>query len=83
MRISIAEELQGRAWGLIGFISQMGFVVAYALAGLLADGIAVKSGLSVGRGAAIVVIISGVLLVLTAPGVFLTKSIRGLEEKNS
>lgn len=83
VRISIAEELQGRAWGLIGFISQMGFVVAYALAGLLADGIAVKSGLSVGRGAAIVVIISGVLLVLTAPGVFLTKSIRGLEEKNS
>ena len=82
VRINIAEELQGRAWGLIGFISQMGFVVAYALAGILADGIAVKSGLSVGRGAAIVVIISGVLLVLTAPGVFLTKSIRGLEEKN-
>lgn len=83
VRINIAEELQGRAWGLIGFLSQMGFVVAYALAGMLADGIAAKSGLSVGRGAAVVVIISGVLLVLTAPGVFLTKSIRGLEKKNS
>ncbi|MGN0341661.1 MAG: MFS transporter [Roseburia sp.] len=83
VRINIAEELQGRAWGLIGFLSQMGFVVAYALSGILADGIATKSGLSVGRGAAVVVIIAGVLLVLTAPSVFLTKSIRGLEKGNS
>ncbi|MGM9590694.1 MAG: MFS transporter, partial [Faecousia sp.] len=33
VRTNIAEELQGRAWGLIGFLSQIGYVVAYGLSG--------------------------------------------------
>ena len=36
VRTNIAAELQGRAWGFIGFLSQMGYVVAYGLAGVLA-----------------------------------------------
>ncbi len=37
IRTNIDNDLQGRAWGLIGFISQIGYVVAYAFSGLLAD----------------------------------------------
>ena len=33
VRVNIPDELQGRAWGLIGFLSQIGYVVAYGAAG--------------------------------------------------
>ena len=78
-RTNIPEEKQGRAWGLIGFISQMGYVVAYGLAGVLADGIAEKWNITVGRGAAWVVIISGALMVITALFLMRLKSVRELE----
>lgn len=42
VRINIPDELQGRAWGVIGFLSQIGYVVAYALAGTAADGAAAQ-----------------------------------------
>lgn len=79
VRTNIADELQGRAWGLIGFISQLGYVVAYALAGAAADGISAHTGISVGRGAALVIIISGVLLCLSALLMYSLKSVRSLE----
>lgn len=37
IRTNIDNSLQGRAWGLIGVISQLGYVAAYALSGILAD----------------------------------------------
>ncbi len=37
IRRSIPDDKQGRAWGLIGIISQLGYIAAYATAGLLAD----------------------------------------------
>ena len=37
MRTNIDISVQGRAWSLIGIISQLGFVVSYALSGVLAD----------------------------------------------
>ncbi|WP_207287167.1 hypothetical protein, partial [Rhodovulum adriaticum] len=37
IRINISNEYQGRVWSLIGFISQMGFVISYLVSGLLAD----------------------------------------------
>ena len=37
IRTNIENSVQGRAWGLIGVISQLGYVVAYALSGVLAD----------------------------------------------
>jgi MFS transporter, DHA3 family, macrolide efflux protein len=37
IRTGIPNEQQGRAWGLIGLITQAGYLVAYGTAGLLAD----------------------------------------------
>ena len=51
-RTNIPDEKQGRAWGLIGFLSQLGYVAAYGLSGILADGLAEKLERSVGIGSA-------------------------------
>ncbi len=37
IRKAIPNELQGRAWGIIGLLSQLGYVTAYLLGGLVAD----------------------------------------------
>lgn len=37
IRISLPNAVQGRAWGMISFLTQIGFVVAYAVCGVLAD----------------------------------------------
>ena len=78
-RTNIAEEAQGRAWGLIGFISQMGYVVAYAVSGFAADAIGEVTGLGVGRGSGIAVQIAGVCLIATSALILVLKSIRSLE----
>ena len=83
VRTNIPDELQGRAWGVIGFLSQIGYVVAYGLAGVAADGIASKLQIGVGRGAAGVVMTAGVLLSLTALSLYPIKSFRALERKSS
>ena len=83
VRTNIPDELQGRAWGVIGFLSQIGYVVAYGLAGVAADGIASELKIGVGRGAAGVVMTAGVLLSLTALSLYPIKSIRALERKSS
>lgn len=79
VRTNIAGDMQGRAWGLIGFLSQIGYVVAYGTAGLLADGIAKGMQTGVGRGAAAVIILSGVLLGLAAAVLYRIRSVRALE----
>lgn len=78
-RTNIPEETQGRAWGLIGFISQMGYVVAYAVSGFAADAIGNATGLGVGRGSAITVQLAGICLVATSALILVIKSIRELE----
>lgn len=80
VRTNIPDELQGRAWGMIGFLSQIGYVVAYAGAGAAADGIAAGLQISVGRSAAGVIIIAGVLLAIAALTLYPMKSVRALEE---
>lgn len=79
VRVNIPDELQGRAWGLIGFLSQIGYVVAYGAAGTIADGIATRFRISVGRGAAWVIMAAGVLLGLTALLLQSFRSVRTLE----
>lgn len=79
VRTNIADELQGRAWGLIGFLSQIGYVVAYGLAGNLADMIGERIGIGVGRGAAVVIMASGVLLAGIALSVGRIRAVRELE----
>ena len=81
VRTNIPDELQGRAWGVIGFLSQIGYVVAYGSAGAAADGIAAGLNVGVGRGAAGVVMAAGILLSITALALYMIKSIRALEGK--
>ena len=79
VRTNIADELQGRAWGLIGFLSQIGYVVAYGLAGNLADGIGAQMKIGVGRGAAVVIMASGALLAVIALSVCRIRAVCELE----
>ena len=79
VRTNIADELQGRAWGFIGFLSQIGYVVAYGLAGVMADGIGKQFQIGVGRGAAAVIMASGVLLSIMALAIYPIKSVRELD----
>lgn len=83
-RTNIDADKQGRAWGLISFLSQLGYVFAYAGAGLLADKIADVRHIGIGRGAATVIIISGIMLAIIAALISRVRSIRELEsgEKN-
>ena len=37
IRSSLEQETEGRVWGLISFISQFGYVIAYGISGPLAD----------------------------------------------
>lgn len=83
VRTNIPDELQGRVWGVIGFLSQIGYVAAYAAAGAAADGIALQFQLSVGRGAAVIVMTAGGLLCLTALLLNPVKSVRTLERGSS
>lgn len=80
VRTNIPDELQGRAWGVIGFLSQIGYVVAYGAAGTAADGIAAGLQIGVGRGAAAVILLAGVLLAVTALLLYPVRSVRALEE---
>ncbi|MDO5112439.1 MAG: MFS transporter [Clostridia bacterium] len=95
VRKNIDNALQGRAWGLIGVISQMGYVVSYALAGPLSDhvftplllpGGALSStvgrlvGTGEGRGAALLILLAGVLLSLVSLLIYASRDVRGLEK---
>lgn len=80
VRENIPDELQGRAWGLIGFLSQIGYVAAYGAAGAIADGIAAWLRISIGRGTSWVIMAAGVLLGLTALFLYSFRSVRTLEE---
>lgn len=95
IRTNINNDVQGRAWGLIGVISQLGYIVAYASSGFLADYIftpmlqsdgALAStigqiiGTGSGRGTGFLIIIAGILLCGTAVILFSIKAIRKLEK---
>lgn len=97
VRVNVSLAHQGKAWGLISLISQVGYVLAYALTGVAVDfiikpflqkeGNASKFALNIpgrgeGKGAALMIIIAAVFLIiiaLTLPG---KSEIRELEEEN-
>lgn len=81
VRTNISDELQGRAWGFIGFLSQTGYVAAYAAGGVLADFIAKLLNTNTGRGAGIVISVSGVCLSVAAVMMEKVKSIQDLEKR--
>ena len=97
-RSNIPDDKQGRAWGLIGILSQFGFVIAYAVSGLLADhvfnpllvedGVLASTvgrvvGVGNGRGIGFMLIISGILLVISAVILSKIRSIRELERSTA
>lgn len=96
IRISLPNAVQGRAWGMISFLTQIGFVVAYAVCGVLADymfepllaeqgplagSVGRLIGVGEGRGIGLMIILAGVVMVVFA-GVFgFRKSIREMERR--
>ena len=79
VRTNIDADKQGRAWGLISFLSQIGYAAAYGTAGLIADGVAAAWNVGVGRGAAAVIMISGVMLAAVAAVLYCFDDVRNLE----
>lgn len=79
VRTNIDASRQGRAWGLISFLSQIGYVVAYGTAGLAADGLAALRHTGTGRGAAAVIMISGVMLAAVSIALYRFRDVRDLE----
>ena len=54
IRTGIPADVQGRTWGMIGFLTQIGYVVAYGISGIAADTLGRIGDRGVGRGAALV-----------------------------
>ena len=94
IRTNIDPSVQGRAWSLIGLISQLGFVASYALSGILADfvftpllvdggalagSVGKVIGTGSGRGIGFLIAIAGVLLCVAAVLLNRLKSVRSLE----
>lgn len=94
VRTNIDPSVQGRAWSLIGIISQIGFVISYAFAGILADfvftpllvdggGLANSVGKIIGtgsgRGIGFLIIMAGLLLSVTAIILYQLKIVKKLE----
>ncbi len=78
IRRTIPNEKQGRAWGIIGVLSQLGYIAAYGVSGFLADrvfnplfeaggrlapSIGKIIGTGPGRGIAFIFILSGICVV--------------------
>lgn len=95
IRKNLANEVQGRAFGLISFITQMGYIFAYILSGILADyvfepfmkgtsplvvNIGNVIGTGNGRGIALLILIAGLLLAVVGIVVSRLKSVKTLEE---
>lgn len=95
IRRNIENEKQGRAWGIIGIISQLGYVFAYALSGVLADyifnpmlrdgGLLTSTvgrivGTGQGRGVGLLFIVSGIFIVILSFIISKIKSLKMLEK---
>ncbi|MGF9698684.1 MFS transporter [Paenibacillus sp. MABNR03] len=96
VRNNIPNEKQGRVWGIIGILSQLGFIIAYSLAGFLADhvfnplmlegGPLASSvghiiGTGPGRGIGFLFIIAGLFVILIAIITSRLNMIRSLEQR--
>ncbi|RPF22275.1 putative MFS family arabinose efflux permease [Myceligenerans xiligouense] len=94
VRSAIPNETQGRVWGLVGLISQLGYIAAYAVSGVLADyvfnplllsgGALVPAlgdviGVGESRGIGLMFIIVGLLLIVMAVVIYRVRSIRTIE----
>ena len=96
VRVSIPNELQGRVWGLISLITQMGTVVAYIISGVMADyvfepmfdkngtlveNIGIIIGTGKGRGIGFMLILSGMGMLIMAIVIWKNREISEVSEK--
>ncbi|MGE7056193.1 MFS transporter, partial [Paenibacillus glucanolyticus] len=96
VRTNMDNAVQGRAWAFIGILSQLGFVAAYALSGVMADyvftpllveggalagSVGKVIGIGLGRGMGFLIIIAGVLLCVTSAVLYKLRSVRMLEDR--
>ena len=94
IRSVLPNEVQGRAWGMIGILTQSGYIAAYAVCGLLADrvfnpmlateGILAGSigrviGTGEGRGIGLMLILAGLGMALMAIIFGKNQDIRNME----
>ena len=94
IRKNIPNEQQGRIWGLIGLISQMGYLVAYIVSGILADyiftpmltqdGLLAASvgkiiGVGESRGIGFMFMISGTFIIISGIGLARNRAVKKLE----
>lgn len=94
MRKALPNEVHGRAFGLTGLVSQMGYIVAYLLSGVLSDyvfepfmrgnsrlavGIGSIIGRGEGRGIALLIFLAGILMIIVAFLINHEKSIKEME----
>ncbi|MDO5065974.1 MAG: MFS transporter [Propionibacteriaceae bacterium] len=93
VRSAIPNDTQGKVWGLMGLISQLGYIVAYAVSGFLADhvfnpllrdggaltdSVGALIGVGESRGIGLILMVVGVLLVGIAALVPRSHAIRSL-----
>lgn len=98
IRVRIPNEVQGRAWGMISILTQLGYVAAYAVCGLLADhvfgpmmmpdGLLAGSignliGTGEGRGIGLMLIITGIVMCSFAFVFGRRKCIREIEKRQN
>lgn len=96
IRKNLANAVQGRAFGLISLLTQLGYIFAYIFSGVLADNIfepfmrsdslLAKTigkviGVGAGRGIALLIFIAGLALATVGIVVFRLKSVKKLEEE--
>jgi MFS family permease len=96
IRKNVDNQLQGRVWSIVSLISQLGMIIAFAIAGILADtffnpmledgGILASSvgkiiGTGEGRGIGFMFVLSGILVVLLSAIINKISLIRALDEK--
>ncbi len=94
VRSSLPNGTQGRAWGLIGFLSQFGFPMAFVIAGPLADlvfepllaadgplasTLGAVVGVGPGRGISMIFALAGIMIVLAGAAANRSPSIAALE----
>ena len=94
VRAAIPNDTQGKIWGLMGLISQLGYIVAYAISGYLADSVfnpllrpggALSEslgrfiGVGESRGIGFIFMLVGIMLLGIAAAVPRVRSVRALQ----
>ncbi|MDD6328509.1 MAG: MFS transporter [Lachnospiraceae bacterium] len=82
LRTNVESKSQGRVWGIVGVISQLGSIISYACCGVIADLVGKTFDVGVGRGAGYSIVAAGVIMALIALCLFLMKSVKALEHVN-